>query len=51
MLNVPSRLLTSEQDKTKGARITKLEDYEKCLDYFQQQGVSSKTIRTPHPPF
>jgi len=33
-------LMTFGPDQSKGARITKLEDYEKCLDYFQKEGYN-----------
>ena|SRR2546423_1185599 len=46
-LYLSNPVLIQVQDETKGARITKVEDYEKCLDYFQQQGQSSD-ISSPH---
>lgn len=32
--------MTFGPDESKGARITSLDDYNKCLDYFQQQGFN-----------
>jgi aflatoxin B1 aldehyde reductase len=32
--------MTFGPDETKGARITSLDEYNKCLDYFQQQGYN-----------
>ena len=48
-LYLSNHVLTQEQDETKGARITKVEDYEKCLDYFQQQGKSSDILQPTCP--
>ncbi|KAA8651772.1 hypothetical protein EYZ11_000073 [Aspergillus tanneri] len=33
-------LMTFGPDESKGARITSLDDFNKCLDYFQQQGYN-----------
>jgi len=33
-------LMTFGPDEGTGARITSLDDYNKCLDYFQSQGYS-----------
>lgn len=33
-------LMTFGPDETKGARITSLDEFNKCLDYFQQQGYN-----------
>ncbi|KAF7713147.1 Aldo/keto reductase family protein [Penicillium ucsense] len=33
-------LMTFGPDESKGARITSLDEYKKCLDYFQQQGFN-----------
>lgn len=33
-------LMTFGPDESKGARITSLDEYNKCLDYFQQQGFN-----------
>lgn len=40
-------LMTFGPEESKGARITSLDEYKKCLDYFQQQGFNEvDTART-----
>jgi aflatoxin B1 aldehyde reductase len=40
-------LMTFGPSESKGARVTSLDDYNKCLDYFQQQGFNEvDTART-----